>query len=82
MPNLINDILIKSGALQNIVNSNTQVWFDNVNVKDLFIVVIIPLFIAVFTAFMLKSRYDERVRRRKFLYRNLRSADFEDSENS
>ena len=79
MPTLINDILIKSGVLQNIINSQSQGWFDNVNVKDLFIIVIIPLFIAIFAAFMLKARYEERQRRRKYLYRNLRSADFADT---
>ena len=80
MPNLINDILIRSGALQNIVAQNSYSWFDNVSIKELLLHVLAPLFIIFFTAFMLKKRYDERQRRMRYSYRNLHSTDFSDDD--
>ena len=63
--NLVNDVLIKGGVIQNISNSSVKAirWFENITLLDIIVTYILPLMFFLAFAIYLKSRYIKKKQR-------------------
>ena len=63
--NLVNDVLITGGVIQNISNSSVKAirWFENITLLDIIVTYILPLMFFLAFAIYLKSRYIKKKQR-------------------
>ena len=63
--NLVNDVLIKGGVIQNISNSSIKPikWFENITLLDIAVTYILPLIFFLAFAIYLKTRYIKKKQR-------------------
>jgi hypothetical protein len=60
MSNLLNDVLLKNGIIEHIGADRPPVLFAGLTFTRLFFIVIIPVIILIFIAFILKRKYDAK----------------------
>ena len=60
MSNLISDVILKNGIIEHIGADRPPVLFAGLTFTRLFFLVIVPLIILIFIAFILKKKYEAK----------------------
>jgi hypothetical protein len=65
MSDLVNDVLIKGGVIENISNSSIKPikWFVNITMVDIIMTYVFPIFFFLAFAIYLKNRYIKKKQR-------------------
>lgn len=78
--NLINDLLLRTGALVKITQQGQEkiMWFQGIKLSQLLVSIIIPILIFVIVAFSLKNRYDKKKQKEQITLSNFYDSNIED----